>query len=125
MATQMNETHNAKLKRLSQILRKNMTPEEKHLWYDFLKKLPLTVHRQMVIGSYIVDFCIPEKRIVIELDGMQHGDESHMQADAQRDQALQKAGYSVLRYANQRAKREFSAVCQDIWQHVFPTTAEP
>ena len=40
----------------SQNLRKNMTPEEKHLWYDFLKLLPVTVNRQKMIGNYIVDF---------------------------------------------------------------------
>ena len=50
-------------------LRKNMTPEEKHLWYDFLKRLPITVNRQKNIGNFIVDFFIAEKRIVIEIDG--------------------------------------------------------
>ena len=49
-----------------------MTKEERHLWYDFLKNLPVMVHRQKIIGQYIADFYIAEKKIVIELDGSQH-----------------------------------------------------
>ncbi|MBR4950722.1 MAG: DUF559 domain-containing protein, partial [Clostridia bacterium] len=46
-----------------------MTPEEKHLWYDFLQKLPQTVYRQKVIGNYVVDFYCAAAKLVIELDG--------------------------------------------------------
>ena len=53
-------------------LRRNMTKEERHLWYDFMRGLPVRVHRQKVIGRYIVDFYIAEKNLVIELDGSQH-----------------------------------------------------
>ena len=49
----MNEYKNKKLTPYSKKLRLDMTKEEKHLWYDFLKKLPLTVHRQKVLGYYI------------------------------------------------------------------------
>lgn len=56
----------------AQNLRKNMTPEERHLWYDFLKQLPVTVRRQKVLGSYIVDFFIASANLVIEVDGSQH-----------------------------------------------------
>ena len=55
----MQYKYNKKLVTNAQELRKNMTPEEKHLWYDFLKKLPVTVNRQKNIGNYIVDFYIP------------------------------------------------------------------
>ena len=48
--------YNAKLTPIAQTLRNHMTPEEKHLWYDFLKRLPVTVNRQKIIGDYIVDF---------------------------------------------------------------------
>ncbi len=44
------------LKNNSQRLRKEMTKEEKHLWYDFLKNIPMTVQRQKIINNYIVDF---------------------------------------------------------------------
>ena len=46
-----------------------MTKEERHLWYDFLKKLPVTVNSQKVIGKYIVDFYIASSKLVVELDG--------------------------------------------------------
>ena len=61
-----------RLTKRSQHLRSNMTKEEKHLWYDFLKRIPYTVNRQKVFGRYIVDFFIAEAKIVIELDGSQH-----------------------------------------------------
>lgn len=53
-----------------------MTKEERHLWYDYLKDIHQTVHRQMVIGHYIVDFCVMESSIIIELDGSQHYEET-------------------------------------------------
>ena len=105
---------------ISKTLRKNMTPEEKHLWYDFLVKLPVTVHRQKVIGNYIVDFYIADPQIVIELDGNQHGKGDQLLKDRKRDFDLQTLGCQVLRYANYRVNKEFEYVCQDIWDHMFP-----
>lgn len=64
--------YNKNLVSNARTLRSNMTPEEKHLWYDFLKKLPFTVKRQHNIENYIVDFYIAEKKIAIEVDGGQH-----------------------------------------------------
>ena len=74
----MQYKYNRKLVANAQKLRKNMTPEEKHLWYDFLKKLPVTVNRQKNIGNYIVDFYIPSARLVIELDGIQQIGRAHV-----------------------------------------------
>ncbi|MBR3996280.1 MAG: DUF559 domain-containing protein [Clostridia bacterium] len=68
----MNKTNNAKLTGNAKALRKNMTKEERHLWYDFLKSLPVTVNRQKVSGNYTVDSYIATAKIVIELDGSQH-----------------------------------------------------
>ena len=116
----MPRLHNHHLKPFSQKLRRDMTKEERHLWYDFLQDLPLTVHRQMVIGKYIVDFCIPELHIVIELDGYQHGDPENVLADRKRDEWLVSQGYSVLRYDNREINKQFEFVCQDIWFHLFP-----
>ena len=65
----MNNAYNKKLTENAKALRKNMTKEERHLWYDFLKNLPIMIHRQKVIGNYIVDFYIAEAKLVIELDG--------------------------------------------------------
>lgn len=96
-----------------------MTKEERHLWYDFLKGLPVMVHRQKVIGNYIVDFYVAEKRIVIELDGSQHYEDDAKIADAQRDAYFVSLGITVLRYSNADVNWRFDAVCQDIWNHVF------
>ena len=91
-----------------------MTPEEKHLWYDFLKKLPLNVRRQHNIENYIVDLYIAEKKIVIEVDGRQHLLPEHLEADRQRDNALSAWNISVLRYSNDSVRNNFKAVVTDI-----------
>ena len=115
----MNNTNNPKLAPNAHSLRKRMTKEERHLWYDFLKGLPVMVHRQKVIGQYIVDFYIAEGKIVIELDGSQHYEYAGKQKDALRDEYLSSLGISVLRYSNLDVTRNFNGVCQDIWNHVF------
>ena len=106
--------YNKKLVSNARTLRKNMTPEEKHLWYDFLKKLPCNVRRQHNIENYIVDFYIAEKKIAIEVDGRQHLLPEHRQADEQRDRDLASWGISVLRYSNNSIRNCFDAVVADI-----------
>ena len=103
---------------LSKTLRKNMTPEEKHLWYDLLKRLPVTVNRQKTIGDYIVDFYVASARLVIEIDGRQHNSPEHAEADRKRDFDLCKLGNTVLRYSNRDIRERFSAVCEDILRHL-------
>ena len=110
----MNETHNIKLTPLAQRLRKTMTPEEKRLWYDFLKKLPFTVNRQKVFGNYIADFYIAAARLVIELDGVQHYEDAAILRDRERDDWFRSRGITVLRYSDQDVNRNFYGVCMDI-----------
>ena len=110
----MNKTSNPKLSGNARNLRKHMTKEERHLWYDFLKPLPIMVHRQKVIGNYIVDFYIAEAKIVIELDGSQHYYGDGRQADIQRDLYLRSLGMTVLRYSNADINQRFRSVCEDI-----------
>ena len=95
-----------------------MTPEEKHLWYDFLKRLPMTVNRQKNIGNCIVDFFIASQRIVIEIDGIQHQLAENREADAKRDEDFQKLGIRVLRYSNVEINKQFNLVCDDILRHL-------
>ena len=102
----------------SQALRKNMTQEEKHLWYDFLKKLPITVNRQKNIGNYIVDFYIATKRVVIELDGSQHGKDENKENDIKRDNELKQLGIKVIRYTNIQINNSFNEVCRDILKNI-------
>ncbi len=114
----MSYKYSQKLVRCAQNLRKTMTEEEKHLWYDFLKQLPLTVNRQKNIGCYIVDFYIATKKIVIELDGVQHGTPENALKDVTRDAYLQKMGITVLRYRNTDINQKFDDVCRDILHHL-------
>lgn len=101
-----------------------MTKEEKHLWYDFLKRLPLTVNRQKNIGDYIVDFYIATNRLVIELDGSQHGMSENLKMDEKRDQELGLLGITVLRYSNLDVNQNFYAVCEDILRHLGLTVRD-
>ena len=110
----MNKTNNSKLTGNAKTLRKNMTKEERHLWYDFLKTLTVTVNRQKVIGNYIVDFYIASAKIVIELDGSQHYEEKSVENDAKRDAFLNGLGIKVLRYSNLDINQGFESVCEDI-----------
>ena len=102
----------------SQKLRKEMTREESHIWYDFLKKLPFTVNRQKVIGNYIADFYIAECKIVIEIDGSQHYDGEKREYDSARDAYFASKGILVLRYKNRDINERFSAVCSDIKKNI-------
>ena len=95
-----------------------MTPEEKHLWYDFLKRLPFTVKRQHNIENYIVDFYIAKKKIVIEIDGIQHTSPEHQKADEERDAALAAWGITVLRYSNESVRNQFYAITEDILEKI-------
>ena len=114
----MNKTKNEKLTPNSQTLRKNMTKEERHLWYDFLKDLPVTINRQKVIGDYIVDFYCASAKLVIELDGSQHYEQSGKQQDKIRDEYLISLGIRVLRYSNLDVNRNFEGVCSDILRNI-------
>ncbi len=101
-----------------------MTYEEKHLWYDFLKKLPMTVSRQKIFYNYIVDFYIASHNIVIELDGKQHFEQKAYEEDRIRDTFLQDMGKTVLRYKNTEVNKNFNAVCNDICKHIGVTLEE-
>ena len=72
------------------------------------------MHRQKVIGSYIVDFYIASVKIAIELDGSQHYGAEGKIADEARDAYLKSLGLTVLRYSNADVNFRFQAVCEDI-----------
>ena len=95
-----------------------MTKEERHLWYDFLKELPVNVSRQKVIGDYIVDFYIAKAKLIIELDGSQHATEAGEQKDRIRDAYFDRLGITVLRYSNLQIQTAFDHVCEDIYSHL-------
>ena len=120
----MAELYNKKIVGLSQNLRKNMTKEEKHLWYDFLKDLPVTIKRQKVFENYIVDFYCDKVKIIIEIDGSQHYEESGISKDKIRDKYFESLGIKVLRYSNYDINHHFDAVCNDIKTSLFSCNCE-
>ncbi len=95
-----------------------MTPEEMHLWLDFLKNLPMTVKRQVCIENYIVDFYIAQKKIAIEIDGSQHTAPKNREADQKRDEILKNLGITVLRYRNEEVNNHFAMVCENILENI-------
>ena len=102
-----------------------MTKEERHIWYDFLKGLQITVKRQKVIGNYIVDFYCPSVKLVIELDGSQHYREKGIDPDAERDEYLRSLGLVVKRYSNTDINNKFNSVCEDIYNFICSIKASP
>lgn len=112
----MERRHNKKLMPNARSLRKNMTKEERHLWYDCLKQLPVMVHRQKIIGHYIVDFYVASAKLVIELDGSQHFEAAGAAADQERDAFLASLGLTVLRIPNNEINQNFAGVCEEIWK---------
>lgn len=114
----MNDYNNPKLTPNAKTLRKNMTPQERHLWYDYLKNLPFTVNRQKVIGKYIVDFYIACAKIVIEIDGSQHYETDGKLSDYERDEYLKKTGLQIIRISNHDINTNFDGVCEYISEKI-------
>jgi very-short-patch-repair endonuclease len=98
----------------AQNLRKSMTKEESHLWYDFLKGYPVQFKRQYTIGVYIVDFYCYRAKLIVELDGSQHCEPEAIAYDQQRTAYLQQQGYYVLRISNRDVMTQFRPVCEAI-----------
>ncbi len=110
--------HNSNLTQNAKSLRKNMTKEERHLWYDCLRMLPARFTRQKVLGRYIVDFYCASAGLVIELDGSQHFEEENEMKDAERTRFLEQYGLKVIRIPNVEVNRNFEGVCRYIDQAV-------
>ena len=110
----MQSKHNKQLVPLAKQLRKEMTKEERHLWYDFLRSYPVRFSRQKVLGKHIADFYCAEAKLVIELDGSQHYETRNMEADAERTAFLNGYGLMVIRIPNNEVTRNFRSVCEYI-----------
>ena len=110
----MDRKHNSSLTANARALRKSMTKEERHLWYDFLKDYPVRFLRQKVIDNYIVDFYCHEARLIIELDGSQHYEPDAVEKDEKRTKELESRGLTVLRIPNNAIAENFSGVCEHI-----------
>ena len=99
---------------LAKALRKNMTPWERKLWYDFLRTYPVRFQRQKAIGNYMADFYCAKARLVVELDGGGHYTEEQAEKDADRTKELESMNLTVLRICNLDIDRNFRGVCEHI-----------
>ena len=99
---------------LAKTLRKNMTPWERKLWYEFLRNYPLRFQRQKSIGNYIADFYCAKARLVIELDGGGHYTFEQIKKDTIRTKELESMNLTVLRICNLDIDRNFNGVCEYI-----------
>ena len=106
--------YNNKHKEQSRKLRKNMTEQERRLWYCFLRKYPIKVYRQRTIGSYIADFYCSKAKIVIEIDESQHYTDEGMNYDENRTIAINEFGVEVIRFSNYDVNTNFEGVCMEI-----------
>ncbi|MBP3300673.1 MAG: DUF559 domain-containing protein [Clostridia bacterium] len=99
---------------VAKMLRKNLTKEERRLWYDFLKDYPIRFTKQKVLGKYVADFYCAKAKLVVELDGSQHRRDRGLREDAERTEFLQQYGLIVVRFRNFRIRNNFKGVCEEI-----------
>ena len=107
----MDYKHNKNLVANAKSLRKNMTKEERHLWYDFLRTYEVRFLRQKILGKYIADFYCPSAKIVVELDGSQHYEDIGIEKDALRTEFLKQYGLKVIRISNLDINKNFEGIC--------------
>ena len=112
------ELRNKRLTTNSQRLRKNMTEEERKLWYTFLKTCDIQFYRQRVFEKYIVDFYSPTAKLVIEIDGSQHYEDNAKVADKVRDEFFKNLGITVLRFSNLAINNQFENVKNTIFEYI-------
>ena len=110
----MDYKHNSRLVPNAKNLRKAMTKEERHLWYDFLRTYKVRFLRQKILGKYIADFYCPAAKVVIELDGSQHYEPMGLEKDTERTTYLQQYDISVIRIPNNAVMQNFRGVCDYI-----------
>ena len=110
----MQRKHNKEIVPTAKMLRKNMTKEEKHLWYDFLRTYPVRFSRQKVLGKYIADFYSAEAKLVIELNGSQHYEDGNTEKDTERTAFLEGYGLTIIRIPNNEVSKNFRGVCEYI-----------
>lgn len=95
-------------------LRRNLTKQERHLWYDFLRYYPIKIYKQRIIDNFIVDFYCAKAKLVIEIDGAQHYTQQGKTHDKFRTEAIQKYELMVIRFSNNDVDTKFDSVCNTI-----------
>ncbi len=110
----MSLPYNTKLIERAKELRQKATPQEKHLWYDFLCKYSVRFQRQKTIDHFIADFYCHAAKLVIELDGSHHFESGNREHDKARTEVLEKYGLEVIRFTNHEVDTRFQDVCRQI-----------
>ena len=110
----MDNRRNHELVANARNLRREMTKEQRHQWYDYLRRHPVKFRRQAVFGKFIADFYCAKAKLVIELDGSQHYEPQNHQDDQLRTEYLETFGVTVIRIANTDVTRNFRGVCEYI-----------
>ncbi len=111
---------------IARTLRKSMTLQETRLWVCLrdLREHGYHFRRQVPIGPFIVDFADKTARIVIEVDGSQHGEPENARRDVKRDAFLRSRGYVVLRMWNSEINESLEGAVQRIFE-AAPAQLEP
>ena len=106
--------YNSKNLNLAKNMRSNMTREELKFWCVVRAKnfYGYKFKRQVLVGDYIVDFLCPEKRVIVEIDGGQHNEESNINADNERTLYLESQGYKIIRFWNNEIYENIEGVCE-------------
>lgn len=91
-----------------------MTKEERHLWYDYLRNYPYRFRRQEIIGGFIADFYCDKAKLIVELDGSQHYEQSSQKSDFLRTAYFESLNIKVIRFSNLDVLNSFEGVCQAI-----------
>ena len=105
---------NNDLLQIAKILRRNMTKQEKRLWYDFLQHYPVKIYKQRIIDNFIADFYCHQAKLIIEIDGAQHYTPEGRSYDEARTEILEQYGLSVIRFSNSDIDDKFEGVCYTI-----------
>jgi len=103
--------YNGKNIALAKELRKNATPQENHLWYDFLSKYEIRFQRQKAIDNFIADFYCHKAKLIIEIDGSQHYTETGKNKDEFRTNVLEGYNLKIIRFTNSQINKNFAGVC--------------
>jgi very-short-patch-repair endonuclease len=109
-------------------LRHRATEPEQKLWWHLRHRLPTDgthFRRQVPIGPYVVDFCCLKAKLIIEVDGNQHGLDANIAGDAKRSAYLTSQGYSVLRFSNREVMTETTSVLEAIYASLSTPTPNP
>ncbi len=121
----MDRKHNPAIVPFAKKLRREMTKQERRLWFDFLRAYPVRFLRQKILGKYIADFYCAQAKLVVELDGSQHFEEIAIEKDTERTKYLEAYDLTVIRIPNNQVDRNFRGVCEYIDLFVKQSLSQP